>query len=34
MQDELKYRDILRSNDPIGPYPLEKLKRVAKPTNA
>lgn len=30
---ELKYRDILYNDDPIGPYPTHLLKRVSKPTN-
>ena len=34
MQNELKYRDILRSREPLDRYPLDKLKRVARPTNA
>ena len=29
----LKYRDILYNNDPIGPFPTHLLKRVEKPTN-
>jgi epoxyqueuosine reductase len=30
---QLKYRDILYNDDPIGPYPTHLLKRVDKPTN-
>ncbi|MGA3126238.1 MAG: 4Fe-4S dicluster domain-containing protein [Candidatus Korobacteraceae bacterium] len=34
MTNELKYRDVLYNDVQLGPYPLEKLRRVAKPTNA
>jgi NAD-dependent dihydropyrimidine dehydrogenase PreA subunit len=30
---QLKYRDILYNDDPIGPYPTHLLKRLDKPTN-
>lgn len=32
MGNELKHRDILCNDAQLGPYPLEKLKRVDKPT--
>ena len=31
--ERLKYRDILYDDRQIGPWPTDKLKRVAKPTN-
>jgi len=31
--EQLKYRDILYNDDPIGPWPMHLLKRVDKPTN-
>ncbi len=33
MNYKLKYRDILYNDEQLGPYPDQKLKRVAKPTN-
>ena len=30
---DFKYRDILLNNAQLGPYPLEKLKRVDRPTS-